>query len=83
MGGTPLGPAARRISIWPCWTPAPRRTSSRRGCRRERLQDSGRRFRGTNFQTIVGATGQIDLRINDPLGVYAAGFGDRTGAGRR
>ena len=38
-------------------------------------------FRGTNFQTIGGATGQIDLRINDPLGVYAAGLGDRTGAG--
>ena len=38
-------------------------------------------FRGTNFQTIGGATGQISLRINDPLGVYAAGLGDRTSAG--
>src|SRR5262249_1336860 len=37
-------------------------------------------FRGTKFQTIGGATGQIELRINDPLGVYAAGLGDR-GAG--
>jgi Aspartyl protease len=32
-------------------------------------------FRGTNFQTIFGASGVIDLRINDPLGVYAGGLG--------
>jgi len=39
-------------------------------------------FRGTNFQTIFGAGGEpISLRINDPLGVYAAGLADRTGAG--
>jgi hypothetical protein len=38
-------------------------------------------LRGTNFQTIGGATGTIELRINDPLGVYAAGLGDRTSDG--
>lgn len=38
-------------------------------------------FRGTNFQTIFGASGSIDLRINDPLGFYAVGLADRTSAG--
>ena len=38
-------------------------------------------FDGENFQTVGGATGLIDLRIEDPLGVYIAGLGDRTGAG--
>ena len=38
-------------------------------------------FRGTNFQTIFGAGGPIQLRITDPLGIYAAGLADRTGAG--
>lgn len=38
-------------------------------------------LRGTNFQTIGGATGTVQLRINDPLGVYAAGLGDRAGDG--
>ena len=44
------------------------------------IQNEG--FRGTNFQPIFGATGgQIDLRINDPMGIYTAGLGDRLGAG--
>jgi hypothetical protein len=38
-------------------------------------------LRGTNFQTIFGASGSLDLRINDPLGVYAAGLADRASAG--
>ena len=38
-------------------------------------------FRGTNFQTIFGAAGSIQLRITDPLGIYAAGLADRSGAG--
>lgn len=38
-------------------------------------------FAGTNFQTIFGASGQIDLRINDPLGVYIAGLADGTSVG--
>ena len=33
-------------------------------------------FDGENFQTIGGATGLIDLRIEDPLGVYIAGLSD-------
>jgi predicted aspartyl protease len=43
------------------------------------IQNEG--LRGTNFQTIFGASGAISLRINDPLGVYAAGLGDRVSAG--
>jgi hypothetical protein len=38
-------------------------------------------FAGTNFQTIFGASGQIDLRINDPLGVYIAGLADGNSSG--
>ncbi len=38
-------------------------------------------FDGTNFQAIGGATGIIDLRINDPLGVFVGGMGVRTGDG--
>ncbi len=41
----------------------------------------GAGFDGTNVQLIGGATGTQSLRINDPLGVYMAGFADRTGAG--
>ena len=32
-------------------------------------------LQGTNTQEIVGASGAIQLLINDPLGVYAAGLG--------
>lgn len=35
-------------------------------------------FGGTNHQPIFGATGEIDLLINDPLGVYAEGLSHRT-----
>ncbi|HEY6564680.1 MAG TPA: hypothetical protein VIY86_09305, partial [Pirellulaceae bacterium] len=38
-------------------------------------------FDGTNFQTVGGATGLIDLQISDPLGVYVAGLSQRTSAG--
>jgi hypothetical protein len=38
-------------------------------------------FAGTNFQTIFGASGAIDLRINDPLGVYIAGLADGSSVG--
>lgn len=31
-------------------------------------------FGGTNTQKIFGASGQIDLLINDPLGIYAGGL---------
>jgi hypothetical protein len=32
-------------------------------------------LQGTNTQELVGAGGAIDLVINDPLGIYAAGLG--------
>lgn len=41
----------------------------------------GNGFGGTNIQPIGGATGTIDLMINDPHGVYIAGLGSRTSAG--
>jgi len=43
----------------------------------------GEGFGGTNFQTIGGATGLIDLRVDDPLGVYVTGLEHTTsGAGQ-
>jgi hypothetical protein len=41
----------------------------------------GEGFDGENSQLVGGATGFITLDITDPLGVYAAGMGDRTSAG--
>jgi Aspartyl protease len=38
-------------------------------------------FGGTNFQSLFGATGTIELRINDPLGVYIEGMSHRTSNG--
>jgi hypothetical protein len=38
-------------------------------------------FRGTEFIPIGGATGLIEARVSDPLGLYAAGLQTRTGAG--
>jgi hypothetical protein len=38
-------------------------------------------FRGTNFQDIFGANGVIQMRINDPLGIYMAGLRDATTTG--
>jgi hypothetical protein len=38
-------------------------------------------FAGTNFQTLFGASGPIELRINDPLGVYIAGLADGSSSG--
>ncbi|MCA9234985.1 MAG: retropepsin-like domain-containing protein [Planctomycetales bacterium] len=38
-------------------------------------------FRGTEFITIGGATGFLQARISDPLGLYANGLQTRTGAG--
>ncbi len=41
----------------------------------------GNGFDGTAVQQIGGATGVILLDVNDPHGFFAAGLGDRTGAG--
>ncbi|MEM8946421.1 MAG: retropepsin-like aspartic protease [Planctomycetota bacterium] len=41
----------------------------------------GNGMRGTNIQPIGGATGIIDLEINDAAGIYTTGLGDRTAAG--
>ena len=39
-------------------------------------------FSGTNFQEIFGATGgSLFMTIDDPLGIFAAGLGDRVSAG--
>ncbi len=39
---------------------------------------AGNDFAGTQVQQIGGATGLINLNINDPLAVFAAGLGNRT-----
>ncbi|MGI9456607.1 MAG: aspartyl protease family protein [Aeoliella sp.] len=38
-------------------------------------------FTGVNIQPVGGATGTIDMVINDAAGVYVSGLGDRTSAG--
>ena len=38
-------------------------------------------FDGDKFQTVGGATGLVNLRINNPLGFFATGLGDRTSEG--
>lgn len=38
-------------------------------------------YRGTETVPIGGATGVLNAAINDPLGLYATGLQDRTGAG--
>ncbi len=42
---------------------------------------AGNGFSGTNVQPIGGATGIVNLEINDPLGIFAAGLAERTAAG--
>ena len=41
----------------------------------------GNGFDGTNIQQVGGATGLLNLEINDPLAIFAAGLGHRTSAG--
>lgn len=43
----------------------------------------GNGFDGTNTQQIGGASGLINLSINDPLAIFAAGLGERTAAGAK
>ena len=38
-------------------------------------------FKGTEFIQIGGATGLLEARVSDPLGLYAAGLHNRTGGG--
>ncbi|WP_428307470.1 aspartyl protease family protein [Lacipirellula sp.] len=38
-------------------------------------------FKGTEFIQIGGATGLLEARVSDPLGLYAAGLQTRTGGG--
>jgi hypothetical protein len=81
-GGTPLGPGSTAyfdIALLDTGAAVHVLTQPAASASGFSIQSEG--FRGTNFQTIGGATGEIDLRINDPLGIYAAGLGDRTGAG--
>lgn len=42
----------------------------------------GNNFDGTNVQTIGGATGQLDLSINDPLAFFSAGLKGSTASGQ-
>jgi hypothetical protein len=81
-GGTPLGPGSSAffdLALLDTGAATHILTMEAASASGFGIQAEG--FRGTNFQTIFGASGSISLRINDPLGVYAAGLGDRTGAG--
>lgn len=81
-GGTPLGPGASAyFDVALLDTGAATHVLTQQAASATGFSIQAEGFRGTQFQTIGGATGQIDLRINDPLGVYVAGLGDRTGAG--
>ena len=78
-GGTPLGPGSSAyfdLALLDTGAATHILTQAAASSNGFSIQNEG--FRGTNFQTIFGASGSIDLRINDPLGVYAAGLGDRT-----
>jgi hypothetical protein len=82
-GGTPLGPGSLAyfdMAIVDTGAATHILTQSAASASGFNIQGEG--FRGTNFQTVFGAGGQpLNLRINDPLGVYAAGLANRTGAG--
>jgi len=81
-GGSPLGPGSSAyfdIALLDTGAATHILTPTAAGASSFAIQAEG--LRGTNFQQIFGAVGPVDLRINDPLGVYAAGLGDRTGAG--
>jgi hypothetical protein len=82
-GGTPLGPGTSAyfdVAILDTGAATHILTQNAASATGFSIQAEG--FRGTNFQTIFGAGGEsINLRINDPLGVYAAGLANRTGAG--
>jgi hypothetical protein len=82
-GGTPLGPGTSAyfdVAILDTGAATHILTQNAASAAGFSIQAEG--FRGTNFQTIFGAGGEaVSLRINDPLGVYAAGLANRTGAG--
>ncbi len=86
-GGTPLGPGSAYFDLALLDTGAATHILTQTAAGNSGFNIDGPYsgepdgFRGTNFQTIFGAAGQIDLRISDPLGVYASGLADRTGAG--
>jgi hypothetical protein len=81
-GGTPLGPGSSAyFDVALLDTGAATHILTQQAASATGFSIQAEGFRGTNFQVIGGATGQLDLRINDPMGIYAAGLGDRTGAG--
>lgn len=81
-GGSPLGPGSSAyFDVALLDTGAATHILTQQAASANGFSIQAEGFRGTNFQTIGGATGQINLRINDPMGVYAAGLGDRMGAG--
>jgi hypothetical protein len=86
-GGTPLGPGSAYFDLALLDTGAATHILSQAAAGNSGFNVDGPYsgqpdgFRGTNFQTIFGAAGSIQLRINDPLGIYAAGLGDRTSDG--
>jgi Aspartyl protease len=82
-GGTPLGPGSSAyFDLALLDTGAATHILTQPAASSTGFNIQGEGFRGTKFQTVFGAGGQpINLRINDPLGIYAAGLSNRTGAG--
>jgi len=78
-GGSPLGPGSSAffdIALLDTGASAHILTQAAASSTGFDIQNEG--FQGTAFQPIYGAAGvQLDLLINDAMGIYAAGLGDR------
>src|SRR5437868_2574126 len=81
--GTPLGPGTSGtyfdVALLDTGAATDILTQAAAGSTGFNLQSRG--FRGTNSQTIYGASGAISLRIDNPLGVYAEALSHRTASG--
>lgn len=79
-GGSPLGSGFSDIALLDTGAAVHILTESAAGSSGFNIQGEG--FSGANIQQVFGATGgSVDLLIDDPLGIYAAGLGDRVSAG--
>ncbi len=78
-GGSPLGPGRSAffdIALLDTGASVHILTSTAASSTGFDIQGEG--FQGTDFQPIFGVTGgQLDLLINDAMGIYTAGLGDR------
>ncbi|TWT86327.1 hypothetical protein Mal64_38680 [Pseudobythopirellula maris] len=78
-GGSPLGVGGAHYELALLDTGAATHILTREAYDRFGIASEG--LSGTNFQPVGGATGIVNLRINDPMGVYTTGLANRTAAG--